>query len=143
MSAAREETQKLDSAPALFLDKFEELRMELSDEQLIADAIEINHAGIGKDLTLERYRDHLIHHSHYLASAHGKTFHTAKSRQVRLFMGHLEKPGGTKPHASRALRVVQDEGLPGWPLGSGLLGVLPQEPPGGDQIPLPPLLGRG
>ncbi|MDX6602870.1 MAG: hypothetical protein QOF13_2072 [Solirubrobacterales bacterium] len=28
--------------------------MELSNEQLIAEAIEINHAGIGKEKTLER-----------------------------------------------------------------------------------------
>lgn len=33
----------------LFLDRFEELRMELSNEQLIAEAIEINHAGTGKE----------------------------------------------------------------------------------------------
>ncbi len=100
MPAARNDAQ-LDSAPARFLDQFEELRVELSNEQLIAEAIEINHAGIGKDKTLERYRDHLIHFSHYLASVHGATFYTARRKHVRLFMGHLEKPGGAKPHDSR------------------------------------------
>jgi hypothetical protein len=44
--------------------------MHLSDEQLIAEAIEINHAGIGKTAPLECYEDHLVHFSHYLASAH-------------------------------------------------------------------------
>lgn len=75
--------------------------MHLSDEQLIAEATEINHAGIGKTKTLERYEDHLVHYSQYLASAHGKTFYTAQKKHVRLFMGHLEQPGGESPHRSR------------------------------------------
>lgn len=75
--------------------------MALSNEQLIAEAIEINHAGIGKEQTLKRYRDHLSHFSQYLASVHGVTFYTAKQKHVRLFMGHLEKPGGANPHDSR------------------------------------------
>lgn len=100
-NAQKQDSAQLDSAPARFLDQFEELRMDLSNEQLIADAIEINHAGIGKDATLERYRDHLVHFDHYLASVHGATFYTARSKHVRLFMGHLEKPGGAKPHDAR------------------------------------------
>lgn len=75
--------------------------MELSNEQLIAEAIEINHAGVGKEKTLERYQDHLVHYDHYLASVHGATFYTARKKHVRLFMGHLEKPGGENPHSSR------------------------------------------
>lgn len=75
--------------------------MNLSDEQLIAEAIEINHASIGKAATLERYQDHLVHFSHYLASAHGETFYSARRKHVRLFMSHLEKPGGDSPHAAR------------------------------------------
>ncbi len=59
----------LNDAPALFLDRFEELRMELSDQQLIAEAIETNHAGVRKDRTLDRYRDHLVHYSHYLGAS--------------------------------------------------------------------------
>lgn len=43
-----------DAAPTRFLDRFEELRMELSDQQLIAEAIETNHAGVRKDRTLDR-----------------------------------------------------------------------------------------
>lgn len=42
--------------------------MELSDQQLIAEAIEANHAGVGKERTLDRYRGHLVHYSQYLAS---------------------------------------------------------------------------
>jgi integrase len=92
---------RLDAAPAWFLDQFEELRMGMSNEQLIAEAIGVNHRGIGKEATLERYRDHLAHFDHYLASAHGKTFYTAKSKHVRLFMMHLEKKGGSHPHDAR------------------------------------------
>lgn len=90
-----------DAAPARFLDRFEELRMELSDQQLIAEAIETNHAGVRKDRTLDRYRDHLVHYSQYLASAFGLTFYTARRKHVRMFMNHLSKPGGPKPHDSR------------------------------------------
>jgi integrase len=92
---------KLDAAPALLLDVFEELRMDLANEQLIAESIEINHASIGKPKTLERYRKHLVHFSQYLASVHGVSFYEAKRKHVRLFMGHLEQPGGERPHDSR------------------------------------------
>jgi site-specific recombinase XerD len=90
-----------DAAPALFLDRLEELRMELSDQQLIAEAIETNHAGVRKDRTLDRYRDHLVHYSHYLASVFGVTFYTARRKHVRMFMNHLSKRGGPKPHEAR------------------------------------------
>jgi len=92
---------QLDAAPARFLDQIEELRMSLSNEQLIAEAIEINHAGIGKEKTLERYRDHLVHFDQYLASVQGRSFYTAQRKHVRLFMGHLEKKGGERPHDAR------------------------------------------
>jgi len=75
--------------------------MELSNAQLIAEAVEINHAGVGRETTLERYRDHLVHFGQYLASAQGQTFYTARPKHVRLFMGHLEKAGGAKPHEAR------------------------------------------
>lgn len=75
--------------------------MELSDEQLIHEAIEINHAGVGDEKTQERYRNHLVHFSQYLASVHGVNFYEAKRKHVRLFMGHLEKSGGSQPHSSR------------------------------------------
>ncbi|MEZ5078103.1 MAG: tyrosine-type recombinase/integrase [Solirubrobacterales bacterium] len=91
----------LDSAPARFLDEFEELRMDLSNDQLVNEAIEINHAGVGKPATLERYRGHLVHFGDYLASVHGKTFYTARKKHVRLFMSHLERQGGSQPHDAR------------------------------------------
>lgn len=75
--------------------------MELSDQQLIAEAIETNHVGVRKDRTLDRYRDHLVHYSHYLASVFGLSFYTARRKHVRMFMNHLAKPGGPKPHESR------------------------------------------
>jgi integrase len=91
---------EVESAPARFLDQFEELRMDLTNEQLIAEAIEVNHAGIS-DKSLRRYEDHLVHFGQYLASAHGRTFYTAQRKHVRLFMNHLEREGGQKPHRSR------------------------------------------
>lgn len=96
----RKQDPDFSSAPARFLDQFEELQMDLSNEQLIAEAIEINHANINEK-SRERYEDHLVHFSQYLASAHGKTFYTAQRKHVRLFMNHLEGEGGQKPHRSR------------------------------------------
>lgn len=75
--------------------------MGLSNEQLIHESIELNHAGIGKEETLARYHDHLVHFSQYLASVHGVDFYGATRKHVRLFMGHLEKAGGGNPHDSR------------------------------------------
>jgi integrase len=95
------ETSSYAAAPTRFLDQLEEKRMDISDEKLVAEAIEINHAGIGKDKTLDRYHDHLVPFSQYLASAHGKTFYSCRSKHVRLFMGHLARPGGPNPHSSR------------------------------------------
>jgi len=74
--------------------------MGLSNEQLIHEAVECNHAGVGVT-TLERYRDHLAHFSQYLASVHASDFYEANKRQVRLFMGHLEKQGGPSPDGAR------------------------------------------
>jgi integrase len=84
----------------LFLDQAEELRMGLSNKQLIAEGIECNHAGIGPT-TIRKYEDHLVHFAQYLASAHGSDFYGASKKQVRLFMGHLEKPGGANPDPAR------------------------------------------
>lgn len=100
-TAQKDGALQLDAAPARFLDQIEELRMNLSSEQLIHEAIEVNHAAIGEQSTLERYRGHLVHYSQYLASTHGKDFYTAKPKHVRLFMKHLEKGGGANPHEAR------------------------------------------
>lgn len=75
--------------------------MNLSDDQLIAEAIEINHAGVGKDKTLEGYEGRLVHFSQYLASVHGATFYSAKKKHVRMYMNHLNRKGGPQPHSSR------------------------------------------
>jgi integrase len=75
--------------------------MHLSDEQLIAEAIEINHAHVGKENTREKYKGHLVHFSRYLASVHAATLSEARRKHVLLFMAHLEKQGGKKPHESR------------------------------------------
>src|SRR5215218_11276740 len=96
----RQQLSFLDPAPARFLDQSEELRMGLSNEQLIREAIECNHAGVGAT-TLERYRDHLVHFAQYLASVHASDFYAANKKQVRLFMGHLEKQGGPNPDGAR------------------------------------------
>ena len=74
--------------------------MGLSNEQLICEAVECNHAGVGRP-TLRRYREHLGHFSQYLSSVHGSDFYGANKKQVRLFMGHLEGKGGAKPDPVR------------------------------------------
>lgn len=53
-TTARVDAQ-LDTAPARFLDHAEGLRMDVSNDQLIHEAIECNHAGVGRS-TLARYR---------------------------------------------------------------------------------------
>lgn len=75
--------------------------MNLSDDQLIAEAIAINHGDI-KEKTAARYEDHLVHFSQYLASAHGLDFYSAKSKHVRLFMSHLQQEGGALPPTFRS-----------------------------------------
>lgn len=108
------------AAPALALDAAEELRLNLSDAQLIAEAVEINNAQVGDDKTLERYRDHLEHFSDYLASAQGASFYTARRRHIQLFMKHLQKPGGAKPHELRLpCSWCKQRGYPDGRQGSG------------------------
>jgi integrase len=74
--------------------------MGLNNEQLIHEAVECNHAGVGAK-TLKRYREQLVHFGQYLASAHGADFYEANKKQVRLYMGHLEKKGGPQPDPAR------------------------------------------
>jgi integrase len=75
--------------------------MDLTDEQLIAEAVAVNHAQVGKVKTLDRYAQHLGHLSEYLHSVHGASFYTAKRKHIVMFVSHLQKPGGEKPHSSR------------------------------------------
>jgi hypothetical protein len=62
-----------ETAPALVLDHSEELRMGLSNEQLIGEAVECSHTGIGRT-TLHKYESHLVHFAQYLGSAHRSDF---------------------------------------------------------------------
>lgn len=89
------------SAPPGFSVNLRSQELKLSNDQLIAEALEINHAGVGRQKTLDRYEDHLVHFSQYLASTQGADFYSAKKKHVRLFMRHLEQAGGEVPHASR------------------------------------------
>ncbi len=75
--------------------------MNLSNDQLIAEAILVNHAHVGKPATLEEYRRSLTHFSSYLASVYGEDFYTARRKHVLLFLAHLEKQGGRKPDDAR------------------------------------------
>jgi len=72
-----------------------------TDEAIIAEALETNHAGIGSERTLATYRAHVAHYAQYLASAKGATIATAKRKHVLAFMHHLEQRGGSKPHPFR------------------------------------------
>ncbi len=90
MAKTAKTARELEAATTLFLDHAEELRMGLSDEQLIDEAVECNHAGVG-DRTLGGYRGHLAHFAQYLASVHGSDLYRANKKQVRLFMRNLEK----------------------------------------------------
>lgn len=74
--------------------------MHLSDTDLLNEAVQINH-GTVHEKTLSRYQKHLEHFSFYLASVHEATFYDARRRHIRLFMAHLTKKGGAKPHLSR------------------------------------------
>lgn len=107
--------------------------MGLTNEQLICEAIECNHAGVGAlSRTLERYQGRLVHFAQYLASVHKSDFYKANKKQVRLFMGHLEKEGGATPGLAR-LRCdwCKARGYPRWARRTGLVGLLPQELPVG------------
>ena len=75
--------------------------MNLSDHDLIREAIAVNHAEIENEMTLDRYGDHLDHFAVYLASVHQRTVLTAERKHVLMFMRHLEKRGGSAPHELR------------------------------------------
>lgn len=87
--------------------------MDLSDGQLIAEAMLVNHAEVGKSDTLKEYRRLLEHFSEYLGSGYEATFYTARRKHVLMFMGHLEKQGGKKPDESRLMcRWCKSRGYP-------------------------------
>lgn len=89
------------AAPARGLDHFEDLRLNLSDQDLIHEAVAVDHAQVNNEGTLARYTGHLDHFAVYLASAHGQSFYSAKRKHVLMFMKHLEVRGGSTPDARR------------------------------------------
>ncbi len=74
--------------------------MDLSDAQLISETVALNHKGVA-DSTLRDYGKDLEHFSAYLQSVCGADFYRATRKHVLMFMRHLEKHGGPKPHADR------------------------------------------
>lgn len=95
--------------------------MTLSDLDLIEEACAINHAR-AKENTVSKYREHLSHFSDFLRSVRGKSCYTAARKDVTMFISHLAKHGGSKPHRERAdcawchERGYPDgrSGTPGW-----------------------------
>jgi len=65
------------------------MRMSWSNQQLIQEAIAINHKQVAAK-TKGEYERCLEHFSDYLASVHGATFYTAQRRHVLLYLAHLE-----------------------------------------------------
>jgi hypothetical protein len=141
VTLTRSRSQKLDAAPAAFHDRAEELRMGLSNEQLIHEAVECNHAGVGPT-TIKKYEGHLVHFSQYLASVHRSDLYQANKKQVRLFMRHLEKPGGANPDRPPRCEWCRARGCPDGLKGPGWSASLSQELPVGAAVRLSPFSGR-
>jgi integrase len=74
--------------------------MDLSNEQLIEEAVAVNHRQV-KLRTVEKYETYLEHFSSYLRSAHGVTFYKAQRKHIVTFVSHLQQRGGPSPHKSR------------------------------------------
>ncbi|HEU4656359.1 MAG TPA: tyrosine-type recombinase/integrase [Capillimicrobium sp.] len=72
-----------------------------TDEALIEEALETNHAEVRSERTLDTYRAHLAHYSQYLESAKAATIATAQRKHVLGFLAHLQVRGGTSPHPFR------------------------------------------
>jgi integrase len=112
--------QQAANAPGIALDTAEELRLNLTDHQLIQEAVLVNHKEIKDDKSLKRYEHHLTHFVSYLASAHQKNLYSARRKHVLMFMEHLKKHGGSTPHASRvACEWCKQHGYPDGRSGPG------------------------
>lgn len=79
------------------------LRMNVSDEDLITEAVATNYAQVAP-ATKKRYGKHLEHFAAYLhsACAGSVTFYTCKEKHVLRYMEHLAAKGGPNPAAERA-----------------------------------------
>lgn len=71
----------------------------LTDAELIAEAIAINHRQ-ASDKTIAKYLKHLEHYSAYLSSAFGLSICTAKRKHVIQFMNHLVVKGDSIQRAA-------------------------------------------
>ena len=89
-----------EAAPARCLDREDELRMNLTNQQIIAEAIAINHPQINEK-TLKGYKLQIEHFDEYITSVHKVSFYDVKRKHVLLYMNHLEAQGGANPDASR------------------------------------------
>lgn len=111
---------RIAAAPSLALDALERDRMTRRSQNLITEAVAVNHARVGKQDTLDRYREHLDHFDAYLVSVSGVTITTAKRKHVALFMRHLEQHGGADPHELRRdCEWCRDRGYPDGRKGPG------------------------
>jgi len=74
--------------------------MNLTNQQIIAEAIAINHPQINEK-TLKGYKLQIEHFDEYITSVHKVSFYDVKRKHVLLYMNHLEAQGGANPDASR------------------------------------------
>jgi site-specific recombinase XerD len=89
-----------EAAPARFLGREDEFRMNLTNQKLITEAIRVNHPKINKK-TLKGYQLQLEHFDEYITSVERTSFYDVKRKHIRLYMDHLEAQGGANPDAER------------------------------------------
>ncbi|MGO9490066.1 MAG: tyrosine-type recombinase/integrase [Solirubrobacteraceae bacterium] len=95
----------------------------MSDEELINEAMAINHSQFGVT-TRYGYAICLRHFSEYLSSLHGATFYTARRRHVLQYLKHLEEPASPEAvsEACRWCRRRQQRGTGVSPSRRGVAG---------------------
>lgn len=101
--------------PELQLDEGK-FSLELSDEQILLEAITSNLASVPSQPTLDKYEKHLEHFAGFLRGR-GRTFYTARRKDISVFINHLGTPGGPEPHPAR--RGCDWCSLHGFPDGRG------------------------
>lgn len=74
--------------------------LDLTNEQILTEAISSNLASIRNPKTLDKYEKHLEHFSDFL-TGRGRTFYTARKKDISVFINHLAVPGGPNPHPQR------------------------------------------
>lgn len=63
--------------------------MHVTCEELIREAVQVNHKRTPNKVTLEDDRGDLAHFAEYLASAYGRNLYTAQRKHVVMFLNHL------------------------------------------------------